>query len=104
MELKNNLVKEDRKKAISNWKGVPGKKVAQVMLGTPEEGFKKSVHALILAEKQAKLDKEFEAQKAERTKKNQAADKAEAGEAEADEAKVEEKAEDEAKEEEKPEE
>lgn len=73
MEVKGNLMETDRRLALKKWRYSPFKKVAQVMIGTPEESYKKWIHALMLAEKQEKANKEFERQKAEKAKKKSVA-------------------------------
>jgi len=69
MEVKGNLLKDDRMAALKKWRFGPYKKIAQVMMGVPEEGFKKRTHDMMLKEKQAKLNKEFAAQQAEKARK-----------------------------------
>lgn len=73
MEVRGNLLKEERATALKKWKYGPCKKVAQVMIGIPEQGFRTYVLEAALAEKQAKIDKAFEQQQAEKAKKRLAA-------------------------------
>lgn len=58
MDVKGNLLKEEREAALKKWDGY--KKVAQVMMGIPEDAFRQYVHELLIAEKQKKMDAEWE--------------------------------------------
>jgi len=64
MEVKGNLTKEDRIAALKKWGNRTHKRVAQVMIGDPEEAYRKRSHDMILAEKQDKLTKEFKEEQA----------------------------------------
>jgi hypothetical protein len=67
MEVKGNLVKEDREEAIKLLKAASFKIVAAVVVGPPSSEFKKRTHMLTLKQKQETADKEhhekFEAAK-----------------------------------------
>merc|ERR1711870_45989 len=69
MEVKGNLLKEERAEQLKRFRGPEFKTIAKVIMGTPPKGWVEAVHAEILAEKQAKLDADFEAKKKEREKK-----------------------------------
>jgi len=58
MEVKGNLVKEDRALALEPFKSANFKTSAVVLVGTPPNEFKKRSQALLLKEKQAASDKE----------------------------------------------
>merc|ERR1712066_455692 len=68
MEVKGNLLKDERAEQLKRFKGTEFKKIAKVIVGTPPKEWVEAVHAEILKEKQAKLDAEFEARKKEREK------------------------------------
>eukprot|EP00928_Gymnodinium_smaydae_P099363 TRINITY_DN9457_c0_g2_i1.p1 TRINITY_DN9457_c0_g2~~TRINITY_DN9457_c0_g2_i1.p1 ORF type:complete len:797 (-),score=272.82 TRINITY_DN9457_c0_g2_i1:183-2573(-) len=69
-ELKANLVPEERKALLAKFAGRPFKTVAAVVVGDPDDEYKKGVQASILADKQAKAEAEQKrkAQEAERKK------------------------------------
>merc|ERR1712187_1057699 len=64
MELKSNLIKEEREKLLAKFPSFMFKKVACVAIGAPADSFTKYNEKLMLAEKQAKSDIEFKALKA----------------------------------------
>jgi hypothetical protein len=65
MEVKSNLLSQDRKEALRRFNAPQFKRVAQVMIGEPTKDFKEKVQGLLLKDKQAKSDAEFKAKKAE---------------------------------------
>jgi len=65
MEVKGNLIKEDREAALKRFSAPHFKKVAQVMIGPPTDEFRKRTQAILLAEKQEKATAEWEKQKLE---------------------------------------
>lgn len=69
MEVKGNLLKEDRALALKKFDSNQFNIVAQVLVAEPDKDFKEKVHALILKQKQEASDKEFQAKKAEEAKK-----------------------------------
>merc|ERR1712187_402974 len=64
MELKANLIKEEREKLLAKFPSFMFKKVACVAIGTPEASFTAYNEKLMLADKQAVSDKEFKLKKA----------------------------------------
>eukprot|EP00933_Yihiella_yeosuensis_P072094 TRINITY_DN8038_c0_g2_i2.p1 TRINITY_DN8038_c0_g2~~TRINITY_DN8038_c0_g2_i2.p1 ORF type:complete len:463 (+),score=119.39 TRINITY_DN8038_c0_g2_i2:63-1451(+) len=68
MEVKSNLIAEERAEVLKRFNDPRFKKVAQVVIGEPKEEFKKKVHARLLEEKQAKSDMEWRAKKSEKDK------------------------------------
>jgi len=71
MEVKSNLVKEERRELASKWAGTGFKRTATVMLGEPPAAVKKHFQELILKDKQEKSDAEFRAKKEEEKKKKE---------------------------------
>merc|ERR1712217_659275 len=59
MELKGNLIKEERETLIKKFSPALFKRVAQVVVGEPTLEFKKKVHEITLQQKQEASDKEF---------------------------------------------
>jgi hypothetical protein len=66
MEVKGNLTKEDRVAQVKKWSKTGLKKVAQVLMGVPEERYRKRTHDTMLAEKQEKANKVWEEDKVKR--------------------------------------
>merc|ERR1740130_1480524 len=58
MEVKGNLIKDERAKALAKFKSPVYKTVADVILNQPSADFKKIVHTKTLAAKQNKADQE----------------------------------------------
>eukprot|EP00441_Pelagodinium_beii_P026329 CAMPEP_0197663666 /NCGR_PEP_ID=MMETSP1338-20131121/58167_1 /TAXON_ID=43686 ORGANISM="Pelagodinium beii, Strain RCC1491" /NCGR_SAMPLE_ID=MMETSP1338 /ASSEMBLY_ACC=CAM_ASM_000754 /LENGTH=882 /DNA_ID=CAMNT_0043242147 /DNA_START=79 /DNA_END=2727 /DNA_ORIENTATION=+ len=70
MEVKANLIKEERTQLLKRFQNSCFKTVAEVVMGEPTPDFKAKTHTALLADKQEKEDKEWEqrkiAKKAER--------------------------------------
>ncbi|CAE7238445.1 Hnrnpu [Symbiodinium necroappetens] len=66
MEVKSNLIKEEREQLIKRFADSCYKTVAQVVMGEPPADFKDKVHKELLAEKQEKVTQEWKKRKAER--------------------------------------
>ncbi|CAE7792234.1 Hnrnpu, partial [Symbiodinium microadriaticum] len=66
MEVKSNLIKEEREQLIKRFADGCYKTVAQVVMGEPPADFKEKVHKELLAEKQEKVTQEWKKRKAER--------------------------------------
>ncbi|CAE6966715.1 Hnrnpu [Symbiodinium sp. CCMP2592] len=64
MEVKSNLVKEERMEILQRYSSPHFKKTALVVMGEPSEEFKQKTWNRILAEKQSKVDAEWKAKKA----------------------------------------
>lgn len=69
MELKSNLLAEDRASGLARFAPAHFKKVAAVMLGEPSAGYKERVHKLLLADKEAKAEAEKKKREAEAERK-----------------------------------
>merc|ERR1712194_761916 len=69
MEVKDNLVAEDRKVNLQRFNMPHFKKIAKVMMGEPANDYKEKVYAQMLVDKQAKSDKEFKQAKIEKQRK-----------------------------------
>merc|ERR1711920_485122 len=67
MEVKSNLMKEERKEALTRWCSF--KRTAAVMLGEPPAHLKKRAQALTLKQKQEASDAEFEIKQTEEKRK-----------------------------------
>jgi len=65
MEVKGNLLKEERKELAAKWAGTGFKRTAAVMMGEPPADFKKKSQALALKLKQEASDADFRAKQAE---------------------------------------
>merc|ERR1712045_241804 len=65
MEVKSDLIKEERKELLKRFSASHFKKVAQIMIGEPTKDFKSQVHKLLLKEKQELADIEFRQKQAE---------------------------------------
>merc|ERR1712194_505941 len=57
MEVKGNLVKAERGELVKRFDRPHFKKVAKVLVGEPDAGFKKKTHELLLQDKQATSDR-----------------------------------------------
>eukprot|EP00931_Biecheleriopsis_adriatica_P121965 TRINITY_DN969_c0_g3_i1.p1 TRINITY_DN969_c0_g3~~TRINITY_DN969_c0_g3_i1.p1 ORF type:complete len:866 (-),score=253.14 TRINITY_DN969_c0_g3_i1:81-2606(-) len=66
MEVKGNLVAEERAEVLKRFSLSKFKKIATVMMGEPSEEFKEQVQEKILKEKQAKADNEWKVKKAQK--------------------------------------
>eukprot|EP00913_Durusdinium_trenchii_P003163 g2924.t1 len=66
MEIKSNLLRDERQLFIRRFKRPGFKVVAQVMMGEPPAEFKAEVHKILLEEKQKKADEEWQQRKAQR--------------------------------------
>lgn len=66
MEVKSNLLKEERQMLLRRFKRRGFKLVAQVVMGEPPAEFKETVYKQLLEEKQLKLDEEWKLRKAEK--------------------------------------
>ncbi|CAJ1351624.1 unnamed protein product [Effrenium voratum] len=121
MEVKSNLLKEERVELLRRFNTPNFKKTALVVMGAPDEDFCQRSQSALLAEKQAKLDTEWKAKKAaakrqrelqemrrkaeeQRKKKLEEAKKKEEGDGETKEEEMKEEKEEEVKEEAKEEE
>ncbi|CAJ1447189.1 unnamed protein product [Effrenium voratum] len=121
MEVKSNLLKEERVELLRRFNTPNFKKTALVVMGAPDEDFRQRSQSALLAEKQAKLDTEWKAKKAaakrqrelqemrrkaeeQRKKKLEEAKKKEEGDGETKEEEMKEEKEEEVKEEAKEEE
>merc|ERR1712050_727367 len=69
MEVRDNLVKEDRKETMGKFRLPNFKKVAQVMVGEPKEDFKPVLLKCLLKAKQEKANLEFKAKQIDKQKK-----------------------------------
>lgn len=72
MEIKSNLIKEERKEVLKRFCLPHFKKVAVVVMGEPDPQFKERVYKAALQEKQVAADAEFRAKKAEELRKKTA--------------------------------
>ncbi|CAJ1386682.1 unnamed protein product [Effrenium voratum] len=84
MEIKSNLLKDERSHFIKRFKRPGFKVVAQVMMGEPPAEFKAAVHKTHLEEKQKKLDEEWEQRKAEKERERAAEEARRQADADAD--------------------
>merc|ERR1711904_371131 len=69
MEVKENLTKADRLANLKRFNNPAYKKVAKIVMGEPNDEYKKVVHARILKEKKEKAETEWKAKKAEKERK-----------------------------------
>merc|ERR1712151_29661 len=74
IEIKNNLIKEDRKMLLAKFPSAMFKKVALVSVGEPSLEFRKKVQGINLQEKQEASDRDFRV-KLEEEKKKRAREK-----------------------------
>merc|ERR1712113_1295141 len=65
MEIKGNLMKDERQEMLSRFNDVRFKKIATILAGEPNLEFKRRIQELLLKHKQEAADKDFEARKAE---------------------------------------
>merc|ERR1711972_609333 len=70
MELKGNLIKEEREVLLNKFSPALFKRVGQVVVGEPGLEFKKKVHEIALQQKQEAADKEFRAKQEEEKRKH----------------------------------
>lgn len=73
MEVKGNLVKEEREEIAARFDAPHFKRVATVLVGEPALDFKKRTSKLILAQKQETSDAQWRIKKAEEKRKKEAA-------------------------------
>jgi hypothetical protein len=64
MEVRSNLLKNERKELLRRFGGPRFRRVAQVFMGEPPEKHKVRVRGQLLKEKQARLDREFQSKQA----------------------------------------
>merc|ERR1712087_773139 len=69
MEVKENLVADDRKANLQRFNMPHFKKIAKVMMGEPANDYKEKVYAQMLVDKQTKSDREFKQAKIEKQRK-----------------------------------
>merc|ERR1712060_414390 len=69
MEVRGNLIQEERKDFLAKFSAPHFKKSALVMVGEPTTEFRKRVQTLMLADKQAVSDRAFEVKKLEEKRK-----------------------------------
>jgi len=69
MEVKSNLIKEERQALLKKFQHPHFNKVAVVVMGSPSEDFKAKTQELMLQEKQEKSDADFKKQQAEEQQK-----------------------------------
>merc|ERR1712061_637587 len=72
MQVKSNLIKDEREELLKMFPNDIFRKVAQVQVGEPDMEFKKRVQETTLKNKQAVSDAEFRKQKQEEKNKRQA--------------------------------
>merc|ERR1712187_876687 len=60
MEVKGNLLKEEREKMMKTIHLPHHRKIAKVLMGEPDDDFKKYAHKVILAEKQKKVNDDWQ--------------------------------------------
>jgi len=75
MEVKSNLIKDERAEVLRRFNLPSFKKTAMVVMGQPANDFKKRVQDRILNQKQIKIDAEWKAKKAEKERHRQIAQK-----------------------------
>merc|ERR1712061_959209 len=77
-EVRNNLIADERRKALANFDGQSFKKVAVVIMGEPPADFKAKAYKLLLDEKKRKVGSEVRSKKmaeaAERKEKKRIAE------------------------------
>merc|ERR1712217_191818 len=69
MEVKQNLLEDDRKANLERFNLPHFTKVAKVMMGEPKKDFKDRVHAKLLQNKQQKSDVAWKQKKQEKERK-----------------------------------
>merc|ERR1712032_1044423 len=75
MEVKSNLLQDDRQKVLERFGAPHFKKVAHVVMGEPNADFKQMSLDKLLQEKQAKADVAWKAKKAEEKRKKEMEEK-----------------------------
>jgi len=68
MEVRGNLIEEDRAQALAKFRLPCYKKVAKVLMGEPADDFVQFMHDKLLKEKKVKADLEFQIKKQERAR------------------------------------
>merc|ERR1712070_686063 len=71
MEVKENLTAEDRKSNLKRFSNLMYKKIAHVVMGEPNDAYKRVVHSRILKEKQDTAVAAWKKNKEEKQKKKQ---------------------------------
>eukprot|EP00930_Biecheleria_cincta_P085389 TRINITY_DN74781_c0_g1_i1.p1 TRINITY_DN74781_c0_g1~~TRINITY_DN74781_c0_g1_i1.p1 ORF type:complete len:934 (-),score=226.17 TRINITY_DN74781_c0_g1_i1:110-2860(-) len=71
MEVKSNLVKQEREQLLKRFKRSCYRTIAEVVMGEPDADFKTKVHQALLEEKQQKADEEWSRRKAEKERDRQ---------------------------------
>merc|ERR1712151_980837 len=69
MEVKSNLIEDERKEILSRFNSAHFKKVAHVVMGEPTEDFKQMRLDKLLKDKQEKADAAWRAKKVEEKRK-----------------------------------
>eukprot|EP00928_Gymnodinium_smaydae_P034793 TRINITY_DN24583_c0_g3_i1.p1 TRINITY_DN24583_c0_g3~~TRINITY_DN24583_c0_g3_i1.p1 ORF type:complete len:909 (+),score=191.46 TRINITY_DN24583_c0_g3_i1:113-2728(+) len=72
MEVRGNLLREERKEAVTRWPSHSFKRIAMPLMGDPPIAYKKRIQDLILKERQEASNAEFRAKVAEAQKQRQA--------------------------------
>merc|ERR1712080_345730 len=71
MEVKENLTADDRIAALKRFNHPAYKRVANVVMGEPDDDYKAVVHSRILQEKKAKIEADWKVKKQEKERKKQ---------------------------------
>eukprot|EP00403_Amphidinium_massartii_P027057 CAMPEP_0178388830 /NCGR_PEP_ID=MMETSP0689_2-20121128/9797_1 /TAXON_ID=160604 /ORGANISM="Amphidinium massartii, Strain CS-259" /LENGTH=843 /DNA_ID=CAMNT_0020009249 /DNA_START=13 /DNA_END=2544 /DNA_ORIENTATION=- len=71
MEVKSNLIKEEREASLKKFSSTHFKKTCMVVMGEPDEAWKESVHAKMLKEKTDAAEVEFKRKKLEKERKRE---------------------------------
>jgi len=71
MEVKSNLIKEEREASLKKFSSTSFKKTCMVVMGEPNKAWKESVHAKMLKEKTEAAEVEFKRQKLEKERKRE---------------------------------
>merc|ERR1712113_1350020 len=71
MEVRGNLLKEDRSETLARFRAAQFKRIAHIVVGEPNLEFKKKTQQLILQDKQEASDKAFALKKLEEKRKRQ---------------------------------
>merc|ERR1712087_425816 len=69
MEVKKNLLPEERKKALASFPETLFKRICQARMGEPDDDFKAGVQDQILAKKKGKAEAEAKKKRAEAARK-----------------------------------
>mmetsp|Transcript_50611 Transcript_50611/g.118217 ORF Transcript_50611/g.118217 Transcript_50611/m.118217 type:complete len:886 (+) Transcript_50611:111-2768(+) len=91
MEVKSNLVKEEREASLSKFGAEKFKKTCMVVMGEPDKKFKEIAHSKMLEEKTKQAEMEFKRKQFDKTKKKEAEKKRKEMEAKRKELEVEKK-------------